>query len=109
MAIRVLGVRRRLGAPLVPRSDAVVTYQPLDLRQADAVTAALELAVHAPRAVGALDFGVDRFHQGHGLRITQAARVRGAATAPRAIAAGAHAQHLAHVRLRVEKAQPRLT
>src|SRR5690606_32419441 len=55
----------------------------------------------APRSVSGLDLGVDRLHQGHGLRVAQTGRVRSAAATPGAIAAGAHGQHLAHFGQRV--------
>ena len=74
---RVLGVRRRLEAPLATRADAVL--------------------VHEPRAVGALELGVDDVHQCHGPRVCQASSVGLAAALPGAVAADAEGQHLEYL------------
>ena len=94
---RMLGVRRRLEAPPVARPDAVLAHQPLHPAQPDGVATPAQLAVHAPRAVGALELGVNGLDQGDGLRVRQPGRVRRAAALPGAPAAGADTQHLAHV------------
>jgi len=52
----VLGVRRRLEPALVPGPDAVLAHEALDPAQADTVISALQLTVHAPRAVGSAAF-----------------------------------------------------
>src|SRR5690606_37759875 len=79
------------------RPDAVLTHQTLDTAQADPMTSPLQLAVHAPRAVGGLHLGMDALHQSHGLRVRQPSAVGLAATAPGAVAADADSQRLAHV------------
>jgi hypothetical protein len=65
--------------------------------RADTLTSTLQLAMHAPRAVGDLHLGMDAFHQGHGLRVRQARAVGFIAALAGAVAADADSQHLTHV------------
>ncbi len=95
---RMPGVRRRLESSLVACPDAVLAHESFHPPQADAMAAPLQLAVHAPRAVGSLELGVDAAHQRQGLRIAQAGAIGLAAAAPGAVAADAHAEHLAQLR-----------
>lgn len=81
---RMPGIRIRLEAPLVACPDAVLTHQPLDPAQADAVPPVVKLSMHAVRSVGGADLGMHALHQGHSLRVAQARAVRLAAASTRA-------------------------
>jgi len=94
---RMLRIRRRLEAPLVPRSDASLAHHAFHSADADSVPASLEFAMHSTRAVRAFDLGVDRLDQRHRLGVVEPRRIGRSAVAPGPLAADADAQYVAHV------------